>query len=680
MKRRGSFFLLLGTIGFTLLVQLNPCLADKRVALVVGNSNYKNTPALANPINDASDVYQSLKAVGFDVKLELDVTKREMDAALEQFARASASADTSLFYYAGHGMQYQGRNYIMPVDADLSDDVSVHYEMTSVYDVKAAIERSDGVRIMVLDACRSNPLAQRFARSITSATRDIPNVRGFAPAEKMQGMVVVYATQADEVADDGVGRNSPFSSAFLKEIKEPGLEIGTMFRRIGEDVYKATNGRQSPELSISMLPEYYLNQTETDQAVWARIRDAADAETIREFINRYPNSFYAPDAKARLELLDDAKRRAAADELANQRQVTAAAEAERLKQQQAESERTAAESRAREKDLATKLAAAEAEKKKVASELANQVKAQREADERLKTERAKADDERKQREATLQAEIDNQKTTASQLEKDRQLLDAIAKDREKQKADDQAAADQERERKEAADRDLRAQLDRAQALKDEIARLEQEAEQAQANVRADEKKAADAQRATEAQKSAALAEKPTALTTLQPTGQGGLAPDQVALVQPIRSELRRLGCYLGADSEWNSPAMKLGVAKFAQYAKLASSPEFPSASLLEDLSQRHGRVCPSECSVLELEVDGRCIAKSCGPGQFLSRSGACLANAPVVNRPPPSSPSKRQTALIVAPATRQAPPRAPRKVSEQPKGHCFTFNGSQYCE
>ena len=107
-------------------------------------------------------------------------------------------------------------------------------------------------------------------------------------------MVVVYATQAEEVARDGGGRNSPFTAAFLKEVQEPGLEVGTMFRRIGADVYAATNGLQSPELSISMVPEYYLNQSETDQTIWARIRTHADVPTLKEFLDRYPNSFYAP--------------------------------------------------------------------------------------------------------------------------------------------------------------------------------------------------------------------------------------------------------------------------------------------------------------------------------------------------------------------------------------------------
>lgn len=287
-----------------------------------------------------------MKAVGFQVTLKTDLAKRQMEQAVAQFARDGRGADAALFYYAGHGMQFEGRNFIMPVDAELQDEVSLRYEMTSIDDVKAALQLSTGVKIMVLDACRANPLADKFVRSISVTTRDIPKVQGYARPEKSQGMIVVYATQADAVAEDGGGRNSPFSAAFLEEIKEPGLEVGTMFRRIGADVYTSTNGRQSPELSISMVPEYYLNQSETDQTIWARIRSRADVSTLTEFLSRYPNSFYAPDARALMDLLEreaseKADREAAAREL-QQRETEAA----RLQQEQAKSERAAGDASA----------------------------------------------------------------------------------------------------------------------------------------------------------------------------------------------------------------------------------------------------------------------------------------------------------------------------------------------
>ena len=279
--------------------------ADERVALVVGNSHYKTTSALANPTNDANDVAAALTSLGFKVSLVLDADKREFDRAVEQFARSARSANAALFYYAGHVMQFQGRNYLVPIDAELRDEISVRYELTAIDDVKEALQNSGGVEILILDSCRDNPLAENLVRSLRAQSRDVPNIRGLAPIERTSGMIVVYATQANDVAEDGAGRNSPFSLALLTELKEPGLEVGAMFRRVQEDVFKETGGRQTPELTISRVPEYYLNLSETDRTVWARIRETGDAAALRAFIQRYPNSFFAPDAAARLAALEE---------------------------------------------------------------------------------------------------------------------------------------------------------------------------------------------------------------------------------------------------------------------------------------------------------------------------------------------------------------------------------------
>jgi uncharacterized caspase-like protein len=373
MRTYTRFFLFVCALALVLAAQTSPGRADKRVALVVGNANYAHTAALGNPRNDATDVAQALTAVGFDVTLKLDVEKRQMDQAVAQFARMAKTADAVLFYYAGHGMQFDGKNYLMPVDAELQDELSMRYEMTAIDDVKAALQLSPGVKIMVLDACRNNPLADQFVRSISIANRGISaKVQGYARTEKLQGMMIVYATQADEVAADGVGRNSPFSEAFVKEIKEPGLEVGTMFRRIGRDVYVATRGQQSPELSISIVPEYSLNQADTDQTIWARIRLQADMNTLRDFLARYPDSFYAPDARARLDFLER-RAQAQADREAVQRQRQLIdAESARLGEEQAKRERAAADASEHERELAARLAAAESVQQKLAQELTDQ--------------------------------------------------------------------------------------------------------------------------------------------------------------------------------------------------------------------------------------------------------------------------------------------------------------------
>jgi hypothetical protein len=654
LRRNLAFIFVLSALCIGMAAQATPCFADKRVALVVGNSNYKNTPSLTNPDNDATDVAQALTAIGFQVTLKLDAEKRQMDQAVAQFARDATGADAALFYYAGHGMQFEGRNFVMPVDAELQDEISLRYEMTAIDDVKAALERSGGVKIMVLDACRNNPLAAKLARSIHVATRDVPNVQGYARPEKTRGMIIVYATQADDVANDGLGRNSPFSTAFLKEIKEPGLEIGTMFRRIGADVYEATDGQQSPELSISLVPEYYLNQAETDQSIWARIRPSADAGTIREFLARFPNSFYAPDARARLELLDREARESADKQTQKQSRDVDAAEAARLKAEQAERERAAQEAQAHEQALAAKLAAAEAERQRLAAELAQREAAQAGIEARQRADQQKAELDRQQREADLRAQIERERATASQLEKDRLLSEALDRDKAKQSASEQAAADRDRAAAENADRALQSDADRVLALKAQITLLEQQAAKAKADALAEAQKAADAKKAADP------ADTKLALATPAMAGAGAsvLTPEQAALVPPIQLELRRLGCYSG-NGDWASPEMQRSVVRYARYAKLASPPDAPNAALLDGLKGQRDRVCPSECSAREVEWGGRCVAKTCGPGEFLARNGACVAR-------PPAAP-------------RVAAARDAAKVTA-PKGRCFNFNGNQYCE
>jgi Caspase domain/Putative peptidoglycan binding domain len=277
--------------------------AERRVALVIGNSQYANTGMnLSNPKNDATDVAGVLAKLGFEVIQATDARKREFDMALAQFARRATEADSALFFYAGHAMQFQGRNYLMPVDAELEDDISLRYQMIAIDDVRAALDRANGVRIMILDACRNNPLAEKLAQNMGGQSRSFGNMRGLARVDKTQGMVVAYSTAADDVAMDGNGRNSPYTTALIKRLQEPGLEVEMMFRRIAADVNTQTAGKQRPETYISLLNEYYLNQT--DRTAWDTVKDAGNPAVVRDFIARFPSSPLLSQAQARLELIE----------------------------------------------------------------------------------------------------------------------------------------------------------------------------------------------------------------------------------------------------------------------------------------------------------------------------------------------------------------------------------------
>lgn len=322
-----------------------PALAqDRRVALVIGNSTYKNAPVLPNTVNDAQDMVEALRKVGFEVVDGVNLDKRGMDAVLTRFARLAQDADAVMFYYAGHGFQFNGENYLVPVEARVDDEISVQYETTRLNDVITALGFAKGVKIMVLDACRNNPFVSQLAKK--QATRGFSVGSGLAPIARAQGMVTAYATQANDVAADGSGRNSPFTAALVQEMKQPGLEVATMFRRVQKVVYDATGGKQTPELSLSLLGDFYMNREETDADIWKRLRSSDNVAEIKAFIQRFPGSFFAVDAKTRLDLIE--------------RRSSASSDRERLEQEFA----------AREKELLERVQKAEKDRQKAAVDLA----------------------------------------------------------------------------------------------------------------------------------------------------------------------------------------------------------------------------------------------------------------------------------------------------------------------
>src|SRR5712664_1772223 len=204
MKRLLYWVAGIATVTFAVISGSGDAWAERRVALVVGNATYNAASiSLSNPRNDAEDISAVLKELDFKVVTAINATRREMELKLQEFARLAVDADAALFFYAGHAMQYQGRNFLMPIDAQLEDEFSIRFQMVALEEVNAALERVNGVRILILDACRNNPLADRLQKTIVGASRSVATTRGLARVDKTQGMVVAYATAADDVANDG---------------------------------------------------------------------------------------------------------------------------------------------------------------------------------------------------------------------------------------------------------------------------------------------------------------------------------------------------------------------------------------------------------------------------------------------------------------------------------------------
>ena len=239
----------------------SPAAAENRVALVIGNGAYQHVPPLRNPSSDASAVAAALQRSGFETITSFNLSQREMENAAIDFARAARNADVALFYYSGHALQYNGVNYLVPVDTDLRDETDLR-RMTRVDQIVADLQYAKNLRILILDACRDNPFAEVLRRSL-GTTRGIAVANGLAKIDTPQGMIVAYATQSGQTASDGKGRNSPFTAAFLRHIEKQ-EEIGVIFRDIGEDVYEETRHTQLPELSLSLIGRFYLRGSRTD--------------------------------------------------------------------------------------------------------------------------------------------------------------------------------------------------------------------------------------------------------------------------------------------------------------------------------------------------------------------------------------------------------------------------------
>jgi len=227
-----------------------------------------------------------------------------MDEATIRFARAARTADVAMFYYSGHALQFGGVNYLVPIDAKLTDETDLR-RMTRVDDVVADLAQAKNLRILVLDSCRDNPLADQLRRSI-GTTRAIPLQRGLAKIDSPEGMIVAYATQAGRTAEDGGGRNSPYTAAFLKHIDEK-EEIGSIFRRVSADVYETTKHEQLPELSLSFIGEFYLHGKvevvgKPEDAIRRDFEAAERVNTVTgwdAFLQQYPDGFYATLARER---------------------------------------------------------------------------------------------------------------------------------------------------------------------------------------------------------------------------------------------------------------------------------------------------------------------------------------------------------------------------------------------
>jgi hypothetical protein len=276
---------------------------EPRLALLIGNSAYRESP-LRNPVNDVRAMAQKFKDLGFTVIAHENATKRAMEAAIIEFGRRLAEGGVGAFYYAGHGLQVRGRNYLVPVDAEIEDEASTR---VAAVDVELLLEQMaearNRVNIVILDACRNNP----FERRMRGASR------GLAAVDAARGTLVAYATAPGSVAADGDGKNGLYTEELLEALREPGLKIEEVFKRVRINVARRSKGSQTPWESSSLTGDLVVNVTvnvttaavsaptpDREGLFWMSIKDGTDPAAFEAYLKQYPQGTFAALARQRL--------------------------------------------------------------------------------------------------------------------------------------------------------------------------------------------------------------------------------------------------------------------------------------------------------------------------------------------------------------------------------------------
>jgi len=295
--------------------------AESRVALVVGNGAYRKAGKLINPTNDASAVAEMLRSTGFKVVVGTDLTREGMLDKLSEFGAISRGADVALFFYAGHGIQVEGRNFLVPVDADLKTDFDAKTRSIEIDQVLQATMSEAKVKLVLLDACRDNPFVTEIKRSLASTTRSTVVQTGLAEMRSGEGTLIAFATGPGQTALDGEGRHSPFTRALLAHLPKPGIEIDLALKHVRAQVQEETRKQQLPWSNTNMTGVFYMRDAPKGQQVaalqppaagvptlgvdqdtlfWSSVKDSTNLNDYRAYLDKFPNGTFANLARSRI--------------------------------------------------------------------------------------------------------------------------------------------------------------------------------------------------------------------------------------------------------------------------------------------------------------------------------------------------------------------------------------------
>jgi hypothetical protein len=666
IKRLVSLAATIGGTIFAMVLASDVAWAEKRVALIVGNSTYQTVPQLPNPSRDASSVAKMFRDAGFDaVDVQLNVGNLEFKRSIRKFEAMADQADIAVVYYAGHGLEIAGTNYLIPIDARLASDRDADDEAILLERLVASADGAKRLRLVILDACRDNPFVGTMRRERKTANRAV--TAGLGKVEPTStDTLIAYAAKAGSTADDGDGLHSPFTTAVLKNLTVPGLDVRLAFGRVRDEVMKVTGNRQEPFVygslgggNISLVPAPAVPQ-ETSvsdvKADYELVQKIGSRRAWEVFLRAYPTGFYADLARGQMESLNNngnvnlaslpqpaapSSRETSSREAlewdkvkdstdpavlqkfikrfpdsplsinAQQRMDVlnqAAQEREDKARAERETARRAAEEALRQAEQRkAELAAAKKreddERRAREAEAAEKARA---AAAELAAAKKREDEERRAKAAEAE-----QKAKAAEAERKAAEAKQKAEEAEKNKAAAEAAAlrvASEKQAREAEAQRKKAELAAAQeaACKQEQAKLEELA------AKGSEGSGIEALKSFSAIVTCGRLG-PLVVATLdrfkaEAAARAATLPNSPELVRSAQTQLIRLGCLTGkADGAFSAPT-KSALGRYLSIEGQPSKDPSVTEQLVTELNKRTSRVCPLECKTNETLKGETCVA------------------------------------------------------------------------
>jgi hypothetical protein len=658
-------FSLAALVGGVIIAMAEAAWAEKRVALIVGNSSYQTVPQLANPSRDANAVAKMFRDAGFDsVEVQTNVGNLEFKRAIRRFETSADQADIAVVYYAGHGLELAGTNYLIPVDARLASDRDADDEAILLERLVSSADGAKRLRLVILDACRDNPFVPTMRRERKLANRAVTSGLGRVEPTSTDTLIA-YAAKAGSTADDGDGQHSPFTAAVLKNLTVPGLDVRLAFGRVRDEVLKTTGNRQEPFVygslgggTISLVPAPAVAQDtpiSDVKADYELVQKIGSRRAWEVFLATHPTGFYADLARAQLESQGPAANMKAAalpPQAPSGREFSSreALEWDRLK----ESADPAALQRFIKRYPDSPLSITAQQRmdllRKAAQEREDQARAEREAARRAAEEALRQGEQRKaELAAAKKREEDERRARAAEATAQARAaaaeLAATKKREEEERRAKAAEAEQkasaaEAERKAAEAKEKAEQAERDKAAKDAAALREASERQAREAEAARKKAEMAAAREVGCKNEQAKLEEliahgsggsglqelesfsrtvscdrlgPLVVASLdkfkaEAARRAAAMPNSPELLRAAQTQLIRLGCLTGKVDGTLNATTKGALGRYLSIEGQGTENVSVSEGLVAELTKHTTRVCPIECRSGETLKGETCVA------------------------------------------------------------------------